>query len=60
MGLYDGNNMRSMMKADYSDVRMDKSKELNSTMSIDDTKSEDMYGNQVQNLNKQSYTNEGK
>ena len=55
MGLYQGNNMRSMMKADYDDIRMDKSKELNDTMTIDTNKSEDKYGNQVHSLSKQSY-----
>lgn len=58
MGLYDGNNMRGMMKADYSDIRMDKSRELNPTMSIDTTKSEDVLGRQVHSLNKQNYTND--
>lgn len=58
MGLYDGNNMRGMMKADYSDIRMDKSRELNPTMSIDTTKSEDSLGRQVHSLNKQNYTND--
>lgn len=60
MGLYEGNNMRSMMKADYGDIRMDKSKELNESMSIDNSKSEDALGQQVHSLNKQSYTNEDK
>lgn len=57
MGLYDGNNMRGMMKADYGEIRMDKSKELNPSMNIDTTKSEDELGRQVHNLNKQNYTN---
>lgn len=60
MGLYEGNNMRPMMKADYSDIRMDKSKELNESMSIDNSKSEDALGRQVHDLNKQTYTNEDK
>lgn len=60
MGLYEGNNMRPMMKADFGDVRMDKSKELNESMTIDNSKSEDMLGQQVHNLNKQSYTSEDK
>lgn len=55
MGLYQGNNMRSMMKADFDDVRMDKSKELNENMSIDENKSEDEYGRQVHALSKQTY-----
>ena len=47
MGLYEGNNMRPMMKADYGDIRMDKSRELNESMSIDNSKSEDALGRQV-------------
>lgn len=58
MALYEGNNMRSMMKSDFGDVRMDKSKELNANMSIDENKSEDEYGRQVHSLNKQTYTGE--
>lgn len=57
MSLYDGNNMRSMTQAHYDDTRLNKRKELNETMSIDENKSEDAYGQQVHSLSKQSYTN---
>ena len=57
MGLYDGNSMRGMTKANYEDTRMNKRRELNESMSIQTTKSEDEYGNQVHSLSKQSYTN---
>lgn len=50
MARYEGNEMRGMMKADYSDIRMDKSRELNNTMSINYTKSEDEFGNRIHNL----------
>lgn len=56
MALYEGNEMRSMMKADFSDVRMDKSKELNANMTINETTAEDEYGQQVHSLSKQSYS----
>lgn len=42
--------MRGMMRADFSDIRMDKSRELNDTMSIDIRKSEDSYGKTVHTL----------
>lgn len=58
MGLYDGNNMRGMVTESYEDTRLNKSRELNDTMSIDSTKSEDQYGQQVHSLSKQSYSNE--
>lgn len=57
MGLYDGNNMRGMVTESYEDTRLNKSRELNDTMSIDSTKSEDSYGQQVHSLSKQSYSN---
>ena len=56
MALYEGNEMRSMMKADFNDVRMDKSKELNANMTIIENTSEDEYGQQVYSFGKQSYT----
>lgn len=55
MGLYDGNNMRGMMQETYNDGRLNKSRELNDSMSIDTSKSEDQYGNQVHSLSKQSF-----
>lgn len=57
MSLYDGNNMRGMTQANYDDTRLNKRRELNETMSIDETKTEDAYGQQVHSLSKQSYTN---
>lgn len=54
-GLYEGNNMRGMMYETYNDGRLSKTRELNDTMSIDTSKSEDQYGNQVHSLSKQSY-----
>lgn len=59
MGLYDGNSMRGMSTASYEDTRMNKSRELNDTMSIDQSKSEDAYGQQVHSLSKQSFSDEG-
>lgn len=56
MALYDGNKMRGMTQEHFSDSKMNKSRELNSGMSIDTSKSEDSYGNQVHSLSKQSYT----
>lgn len=50
MANYEGRNMRGMMRADFSDIRMDKSRELNDTMSIDIRKSEDRYGKTVHTL----------
>lgn len=55
MGLYDGNNMHGMMQETYNDGRLNKSRELNDSMSIDTSKSEDQYGNQVHSLSKQSF-----
>lgn len=50
MANYEGRNMRGMMRADYSDIRMDKSRELNDNMSIDIRKEEDSYGKTVHTL----------
>lgn len=55
MGLYKGNNMRGMMQETYNDGRLNKSRELNDSMSIDTSKSEDQYGQQVHSLSKQSF-----
>lgn len=55
MGIYNGNEMRSMMTESFSDSRMNKSRELNDSMSIDTSKSEDKYGQQVHSLSKQDY-----
>lgn len=55
MGIYNGNEMRSMMTESFSDARMNKSRELNDNMSIDTSKSEDKYGQQVHSLSKQEY-----
>lgn len=55
MGIYNGNEMRSMMTESFSDSRMNKSRELNDNMSIDTSKSEDKYGQQVHSLSKQEY-----
>lgn len=57
MGIYNGNEMRSMMTESFSDSRMNKSRELNDSMSIDTSKSEDKYGQQVHSLSKQEYDN---
>ena len=58
MALYDGNNMRGMTQEHFSDSKMNKSRELNSSMSIDTNKSEDEYGNQVHSLSKQTFTDD--
>lgn len=58
MALYEGNNMRGMMQSTYGESRMDKSRELNASMSIDTSRTEDRYGRQVHSLNKTTYTNE--
>lgn len=55
MGLYEGNNMHGMMQETYNDGRLNKSRELNDSMSIDTSKSEDQYGNQVHSLSKQTF-----
>lgn len=55
MGIYNGNEMRSMTSESFSDTRMNKSNELNDSMSIDTSKSEDKYGQQVHSLSKQEY-----
>lgn len=55
MGIYNGNEMHSMMTESFSDSRMNKSRELNDSMSIDTSKSEDKYGQQVHSLSKQDY-----
>lgn len=49
--------MRGMTQEHFSDSKLNKSRELNSGMSIDTSKTEDAYGNQVHSLSKQSYTN---
>ena len=54
MANYEGRNMRGMMRADFSDIRMDKSRELNDNMSIDIRKSEDSYGKTVHTLQTQT------
>lgn len=59
MGLFDGNEMRGMSTASYEDTRLNKSRELNDSMSIATSKSEDAYGQQVHSLSKQSYSDEG-
>lgn len=59
MGLFDGNEMRGMATASYEDTRLNKSRELNDSMSIATSKSEDAYGQQVHSLSKQSYSDEG-
>lgn len=56
MGVYNGKSMRGMTKANYEDTRMNKRRELNETMSIDENKTEDAYGRQVHSLSKQSFT----
>ena len=59
MGVFDGNEMRGMTHANYEDSRLNKSRELNENMSINITKSEDEYGQQVHSLTKQSYSDNG-
>lgn len=59
MGLFDGNNMRGMMEEHFNDSKLNKSRELNDSMSIDTSKSEDAYGTQVHSLSKQSFSDEG-
>lgn len=56
MGVYDKKQMRGMTQASFNDTRMNKRRELNETMSINTSKTEDAYGNQVHSLSKQSYT----
>lgn len=56
MALYDGNSMRGMTQEHFADTKLNKRRELNETMSIDTSKSEDEYGNQVHSLSKQSYS----
>lgn len=58
MGLYEKKSMRGMTQANYDDTRMNKRRELNESMSINETKSEDTYGQQVHSLSKQSFTND--
>lgn len=59
MGIYEGNDMRSMTLDHFNDTKMNKSKELNDTMSIDTSKSEDSYGQQVHSLSKRELESEG-
>lgn len=54
-GLYEGNNMHGMMQETYNDGRISKTRELNDSMSIDTSKSEDKFGQQVHSLSKQSF-----
>lgn len=54
--MYEGNDMHGMMQETYNDGRISKRRELNESMSIDTSKSEDQYGQQVHSLSKQSYT----
>lgn len=54
-GLYEGNDMHGMMQETYNDGRISKRRELNESMSIDTSKSEDQYGQQVHSLSKQSF-----
>lgn len=58
MGLYEKKSMRGMTQANYDDTRMNKRRELNESMSINETKSEDTYGKQVHSLSKQSFTDD--
>jgi len=58
MSLYQGKEMRGMTQEHFADSKLNKSRELNSGMSIDTSKSEDEYGNQVHSLSKQSYSND--
>lgn len=56
MGVYNKKSMRGMTQASYEDTRLNKRRELNETMSIDENKTEDVYGQQVHSLSKQSFT----
>lgn len=56
MGVYDGNRMRGTSNESFTDTKLNKSRELNESMSIDPNKSEDAYGQQVHSLSKESYT----
>lgn len=47
--LENGNEMRSMMKGNYEDHKLDKSNELNESMSIDN-RSRDDYEQTIHNL----------
>ena len=58
MGLFNGNEMRGMMTQSYEDTRMNKSRELNETMSIDTQKSEDQYGQQVHSLSRSTFSDD--
>ena len=58
MGVYDKKQMRGMTKANYEDTRLNKRRELNETMSIDENKTEDAYGRQVHSLSKQSFSDD--
>lgn len=49
MNLEQQNSMRNMMKSDYGDNKLDKSKELNETMSIT-KKSGDQYTKKIHNI----------
>lgn len=57
-GTYEGNEMHGMMQQSFTDGKISKTRELNDSMSIDTSKSEDRYGQQVHSLSKQSYSNE--
>jgi len=56
MAVYNSKSMRGMSQASYEDTRLNKRRELNETMSIDENKTEDAYGQQVHSLSKQSFT----
>lgn len=56
MGLYDGKSMRPMTQAHFNDTKLDKSRELNESMSIDPNKAGDPYTKQVHSLSKQTFT----
>lgn len=58
MANFDGNEMRGMTHANYEDLRLNKSRELNANMSIATSKSEDEYGQQVHSLTKQTYSDD--
>ena len=58
MGVYDKKQMRGMTKANYEDTLLNKRRELNETMSIDENKTEDAYGRQVHSLSKQSFSDD--
>lgn len=56
----EGNTMRGMMHESFTDNKLSKTRELNDSMSIDTSKSEDAYGQQVHSLSKQTITDNSK